>query len=225
MAWSLLNPIAQLLVFNFVFSRVLPLNISNYTSFLFTGLLAWNWFQLSLYSAIGAIVDNRELIRRPGFPATVLPVVTVMSHFIHYLLALPVLLLFLVLSGVHLSLVVLLLPMVWVAQFALTLSLAYLVAALHVTFRDTQYLIGISLMLGFYLTPVFYDASSLPVRYRWIFELNPVAVLLDSYRAILLSGNPPEGLRLLFLCLAATILLAFGLLLFRKISTYFGEEL
>src|SRR3990172_511666 len=89
LAWTLLNPLAQLLVLNFVFSRILPLNIPNYPSFLFVGLLAWSWFQSSLINGTGAIVDNRDLIKRPGFPEAILPLVTVSANFIHFLLALP----------------------------------------------------------------------------------------------------------------------------------------
>ena len=195
LAWTLVNPLVQLLVLSFIFRTVLPLDIPNYPSFLFTGLLAWNWFQLSLYSSTGAIVDNRELVRRPGFPVTVLPMVTVASYFIHFLLALPILLAFLVLSGIRLSSAALLLPAIWAVQFVLTLSWAYLVAALHVTFRDTQHLLGIALMLGFYLTPIFYDASILPSRYAWRYGLNPVAVLLNAYRELLIFGRLPDGLR------------------------------
>src|SRR5215510_3823471 len=61
--WTLLNPLAQLLVLNLVFRLVLPLNIPNYSLFLFTGLLSWNWLQASLFAGTGSIVDSRELIR------------------------------------------------------------------------------------------------------------------------------------------------------------------
>ena len=70
-AWSILNPLAQLLVFGFVFRFILPVKIPNYSSFLFCGVLAWNWFSSSLLLSTGAIVDNRDLIKRPGFPAAI----------------------------------------------------------------------------------------------------------------------------------------------------------
>ena len=75
--WSLLNPLAQVLVFTFLFRVVVPLGIPDYHLFVFTGVLAWSWFQQSVVAATGAITDNRELIRQPGFPAAVLPAVTV----------------------------------------------------------------------------------------------------------------------------------------------------
>jgi homopolymeric O-antigen transport system permease protein len=67
-AWSLLNPLLQLMVFSFVFRYLIPLHIPDYTLFRFSGILMWTWFQASLYSATGAIVDNPMLIRQPDFP-------------------------------------------------------------------------------------------------------------------------------------------------------------
>ena len=224
-AWSLLNPLAQLLVLNFVFRRVLPLDIPNYTSFLFSGILVWNWFSSSLYAATGAIVDNRDLIRRPGFPLGVLPVVSIASNFIHFLLALPILLLFLVLSGIRLTPTLFFLPVLFAIQFVLTLSFAYLVAAMHVSFRDTQYLLGIALLLGFYLSPVFYDVTAIPDRYRTFYYLNPMVLIIDSYRAVLMRGELPAAGGLLLLSGAAVILLWLGRQIFDRSSRRFVEEL
>lgn len=224
-AWSLINPLAQLLVFSLIFSVVLPLNIPNYTTFLFTGLLTWNWFQTSLYAATGAIVDNRELIRRPGFPVTILPIVTVSTNFIHFLLALPILLVFLLISGIPLRTTVLALPAIFAVQFLFTLSLSYFVATLHVTFRDTQYLLGIVLLLGFYLSPVFYDVSAIPQGYQALYRLNPMVMLIDAYRRIILRGQLPEALDLLVLSLVSAGLLWLGYRIFIHASAQFAEEL
>jgi lipopolysaccharide transport system permease protein len=224
-AWSLLNPLAQLLVFNFIFTRVLPLNIPNFPSFLFIGLLVWNWFQSSLVMATGAIVDNRELIKRPGFPDGILPVVSLTTNFIDFLLALPILFVFLFLSGIHLAGTILLLPVLFAVQYILTLSLAYFVSTFHVYFRDTQYLLGILLMLGFYLSPVFYDPSSIPAGYQTLYHLNPMVTLIEDYRAILMEGSIPELRPLLLVTIIAVILLVTGYGLFNRSSRRFVEEL
>src|SRR5215510_1436091 len=75
LGWSLLNPLAQLLVYRFIFEQVLPANVPNFTSFLFSGVLVWNWFHMSMVVATTTVVDNRELIKRPGFPIAILPAV------------------------------------------------------------------------------------------------------------------------------------------------------
>lgn len=224
-AWSLLTPLAQLAVFYLTFDVLLPLNIPNYPAFLFSGLLAWNWFQGSLYQATSAIVDNRELMKRPGFPAAILPAVTVSSNLIHFLLALPILFIFLLLGGTGLTSAVLTLPLVIAIQFILTLSLAYFTATFYVTFRDTQHLLGVLLNLLFFLTPVFYKVSDLPAQYQTLYHLNPMVHLIESYRAILLTGVLPDGISLLLLTVVAIAILVLGYYVFRKASDHFVDYL
>jgi lipopolysaccharide transport system permease protein len=225
MLWSLLNPLLQLLVFQFIFAVVLPLNIPRFPLFLFIGLLAWNWFQSALIEATGAIVDNRDLIRRPGFPGLILPLVPVATNFVHFLIALPVLLAFILLSGVPLRPLALFLPVALAVQFLVTLSLAYIVAALHVQFRDTRYLLGIALLLGFYLSPVFYDPQSIPTAYQALYHLNPMVTLIETYRGLLMDGSFPSPLTLGLIAAGGAIALLGGVQLFRRMSIYFAEEL
>jgi len=224
-AWSLLNPLAQLLVLSFVFRTILPLRIPNYTVFLFVGLLPWTWFQISLFQATDSIVGNRELIRRPGFPVSILPVITVTSNLIQLVLAFPVLVLFMLFSGINLTSAVFVLPILVILQFALILSLAYPLATLHVTFRDTQYLLGVFLLVGFYLTPVFYDVSAIPERYQLIYRLNPMVDLVDAYRTVLIHGQLPNASSLWLMGLLIVLLLVFGHIFFMRASYQFAEEL
>jgi lipopolysaccharide transport system permease protein len=224
-AWTLLNPLAELGILFLIFGLVLPLNIPNYPAFLFTGILAYGWFQNSLHFATGAIVGNRELVRQPGFPVLILPVVTVATNLIHFLLALPILVALLIYSGIQLTWAVAALPLVIVLQFLFTLSLAYLVATFHVRFRDTQYLLRVLLQLGFYLTPVFYAPSAIPERYQLLYRLNPLVFLVDGYRAVLIRGEfPALGYTTAVTIVAAVLLLA-GLHVFRRASHRFVDEL
>jgi len=223
--WSLLNPLFQMLVFIFLSRRVLSLDIPNYPAFVFTGVLAWSWFQSAVITTTGAITGNRELVKRPGFPTAILPVVTVTANLIHFLLALPVPLLFLVLGGGRLTSAILTLPFVIMLQFLLILGLGYLVATVNVTFRDTQHLLGVFLMLLFYLTPVFYDASVVSGRYQTFYRLNPMFHLITAYREILIQGNLPDLRALLALGILVGVLLWLGHTVFTRASYRFVEEL
>jgi lipopolysaccharide transport system permease protein len=223
--WSLLNPLFQMLVFMFLSRRVFSLEIPNYPSFVFTGVLSWNWFQTAVLATTGAITGNRELIRRPGFPVAILPVVTVTTNLIHFLLALPVPLLFLLLGGGRLTGAILMLPLVIVLQFTLILGLGYLVATAQVTFRDTQHLLGVFFRLLFYLTPVFYDASNVSGRYQTFFRLNPLLHLITAYRAILIEGTLPDLRALLALGILGGASLWLGHRVFKRASDRFVEEL
>jgi lipopolysaccharide transport system permease protein len=224
-AWSLLTPLAQLSVFYLIWNVLLPLNIPNYLPFLFCGMLVWAWFQGALYQATAAIVDNRELIKHPGFPIAVLPMVTVASHLIQFLLALPILLFIIVVDGNRLTSAVLGLPLVIALQFFLILSLAYFTATFHVTFRDTQHLVGVLLNLFFFLTPVFYDAQAIPAQYQAFYRLNPMMHVIEAYRAILLTGTLPDPSVLLILSAVTIGILLLSYYVFTRASYRFADEL
>jgi lipopolysaccharide transport system permease protein len=223
--WTLLNPLAQLSVISFVFTVIFPLHLPNYISSTFMGIIAWNWFQASLYSVTGAIVDNRELIRRPHFPIMMLPIVTITTNLIHFILSLPVLMVLLLLQGIPPALAMIALPLVMALQYALTLGIGYLVATLNVKFRDTSYLLGVILLLGFFMTPIWYDFASVPAAYQPLYLLNPMVSLLRAYRAILIQGQWPDAVSLLAVGLLAAVLLVIGYRYFRKATYWFAEEL
>ena len=224
-AWTLINPLLQLAVFSFVFRTVIPVNIPQFTSFAFSGLLIWNWSQTALFQATGLITSNLALIRQPNFPTAILPVVTTTTGLIHFLLALPVLIIFLAMDGVQPNSVLLYLPVLMVIQFVLTVSLAYPLAAINVTFRDTQHTLGVVLQMLFYLTPIFYDLSSVPKQYQPLYQLNPMVPLIEAYRAILLKGMQPDWSALLIVSVVVAALLPIGLGIFRRQSDRFVEEL
>jgi lipopolysaccharide transport system permease protein len=224
-AWTLLNPLAELLVLLFVFSSVFRVNIPNFGAYLFTGLLVYGWFQTSLNFATGAIVGNRELVRRPGVPSVILPIVTVASNLVHFVLSLPILFGLLMISGVHITSAVLALPILIAIQFVFIAGLAYPVATIHVWFRDTQHVLRVALQLLFYLTPIFYEASSVPARLQPAYRLNPMAHMVDAYRAVLLRGEFPEPTSLMFLAIVSFGLLFVGVVWFRHASDRFADEL
>lgn len=224
-AWTLINPLLQLAVFSFVFRSVIPINIPQFSSFAFSGLLIWTWSQTALFQATGLITSNKALIRQPNFPTAILPVVTTMTGLIHFLLALPVLIIFLAVDGVQPSSVLFVLPLLMVIQFVLTVGLAYPLAALNVTFRDTQHTLGVLLQMLFYLTPIFYDLNSVPKEFQPFYQLNPMVPLIEAYRAILLKGTQPDWQALLIVSLVVAVILPIGLAIFRRQSNTFVEEL
>ncbi len=224
-AWTLINPLLQLAVFSFVFRSVIPINIPQFSSFAFSGLLIWTWSQTALFQATGLITNNKALIRQPNFPTAILPVVTTMTGLIHFLLALPVLIIFLAIDGIQPSSVLFVLPLLMVIQFVLTVGLAYPLAAVNVTFRDTQHTLGVLLQMLFYLTPIFYDLNTVPKEFQPFYQLNPMVPLLEAYRAILLKGTQPDWQALLIVSLVVAVILPIGLAIFRRQSNTFVEEL
>lgn len=224
-AWTLINPLLQLAVFVLVFQGILQVSIPQYASYVFCGLLVWTWFQSSLFQATGVIISSRALIRQPGFPVAILPVVVVSTGLIHFALALPVLLLFILADGVQLTSLILILPLLIITQFCLTVSIAYFLAALNVTFRDTQHTLGVVLQLWFYLTPVFYSITSIPEEYWYLYGLNPMVHIVTWYRQVLIWGVRPDWMSLIIIGSFNAIALPIGYSVFKRQSRRFIEEI
>jgi lipopolysaccharide transport system permease protein len=224
-AWSQLGPLALLGVIAFVFSVVVPLDIPNYALFVIVGLLSWTWFASGITAATESVVESRDLVRLPGFPATMLPVVAVATHLMHFLLALPVLLVVILVVQHGLSVTLVALPLVLGVQFLVTLAPAYLLAAVNVRYRDVGHLVGVALLPLFYASPVFYGLAQVPERYHWVYDVNPFAHLLKAYRDVLLVGNWPDWAALATVAGIAAVVAVLCRRQFRSTAPTFAELL
>jgi lipopolysaccharide transport system permease protein len=223
--WSLLNPLSQIIIFSFLFGTVMPLAIPHYTIFVFCGVLAWTWFSTSLIAAAGVVVASPELIRRPGFPVYVLPIVSVSTNAIQFLIAFPLLVGLVLVDGGKLGVAMLAIPVVIATQFLLALAFAFPLAAVNVRYRDTQHVIALLTMAAFYLTPVFYSADLVPERFRFLYALNPMVTVLDSYRDILIRNQWPDFPGLMIIVSVALPAVLLGRSIFDRASSKFAEEL
>jgi lipopolysaccharide transport system permease protein len=190
--WSLLVPLGQLVVLVFLFQAVVPLNIEAYPAFVFSALLPWTWFSNSLSSACGLFIGNRDLVRHPNFVPARLMVVNTLSNLITYVAALPVLLVVLLIYGRPMTPALLALPLLMLIQGILTIGLSLIIATLNVFYRDVQHIVIVALMLLFYLTPVFYRTQAVAERYHLVYQINPIAVLVQGYRSVLFYGVLPS---------------------------------
>jgi lipopolysaccharide transport system permease protein len=222
--WSLAQPVARFLVLTFVFTTVLPLDVPNYAVFLFSGLIGWMWFSAALSSATASALNRQDLLMRPGIPRMVIPVVSVLSDATDYLAALPVLAVILLFAG-GIPITWLLLPVVLLPMLLLVLGLGYALCAANVYFRDVSILVGIATLLGFYVTPVFYSPDQVPADFRWVVELNPVSVLLELQRDVLVEGIVPPAAQILSAYAVGLVALAVGSAVYRRLSPTFVDEL
>jgi lipopolysaccharide transport system permease protein len=223
-SWPLVRQLAQLAVLVFLFSKVLDLRIPDYPVFVFTGLVAWTWFQTALVAASYSVVANGHLVRNPRFAPITLPLVAVAVPLFDVLMALPLLLALLAAEG-RLSETALLLPALIVAQFAFMAGAALVVGAANVYVRDVQNAVGVLLLLLFYLTPVFYGLKNVPEQFHSLLRANPLTAFVNADRAVLYYGRLPALLDVAIGCGATALALAAGLLLFRRLQPGFVDEL
>ena len=240
--WCLLNPLLLMAVFTLVFTIMLPnLRVPKFPVFVLCALLPWNFFSTSVMGALSSISGNGHLIKKVYFPREILTISSVLSNFVNFLLALPVLLVLMFLFGMPITVWILLLPLVMVIQVIFTLGIALALATLNVFYRDTSVIMEVVIQAWFFLTPVFYPIDllpewghllgiSLPIR-RLTYILNPMASIIASYRSILYGftdGSPPAAPAFDFISRTAlTCLLCFvtGYAIFIRHSHRFAEEI
>jgi lipopolysaccharide transport system permease protein len=225
--WSFINPLLLLLTYGLVFTYVFPgvrsKRMEPYFLFLFCGILPWTWFQSSLAESAGVLIAGGNLIKKVLFPAEVLPVVTVLANLVHFLLGLPILVVFLAWEG-RLAPSALLLPLPVLVQLVFTLGLALFFSALTVHFRDIQNILSHVLHLWFWGSPVLYLYGDVHGRFRTLLRMNPLAHVLVSYQQMLFDGAFDHARGLLLAGLVSLLTFAVGAFLFERLRDTFAEE-
>ena len=231
--WSLMVPLSMSLVFFVIFTYVAPLPKTDIPFFLFliVAIFPWMFFAGSVSRAAMSVLDSGGLIKKHPFPRALVPIAVVMSYFVNFALGLIVVIGFVVAMGVPLTPWVGLLPAALGLELMLTTGMALLVSGLQVHYRDIKYVVEISLMLGFYLTPIFYPVhllSQLPRLAQLVYCMNPMVHIVELFRLSLLgtvSGPtvlPPVAV--LGVATAATVgIFVVGVSLFRRYESTFAD--
>jgi lipopolysaccharide transport system permease protein len=225
-AWSMVTPLATVLVFGFIFTRVFEVaNTADFSLFFLAGFLPWQLLSGSISESVGAIVGNGALMRQVNFPREYLPLSKVASQAVHFLLSLVVLGVYALIRGYNFLpfLPALLLTLVLFVLFVAGLSMAF--AAANVAFRDLQELVPVMLLLWFYGTPLFYRLEMVPEDYRWMILLNPMTWFLDLFRHVFYYQVFPPGKVILVAAGLGMGTMAAGYLLFVRLARTFSKEL
>ena len=224
--WVIINPLAQMLVMSFVFSRIFgrsDLGVP-YPLFLFTALLPWNLFSASLSSAVGALVGNAGLLSKIYFPREVLVLSSMLARVIDFLFACLILAAMLIFYHQKITWHIWWVLPIFAIQFIFTYGLGLFFAAANLFYRDIQYLLSLILLLWMYMTPVMYNMEIFPSKYRWVFQINPMAVIVNAYREVILNGRPPNYVSLSIAFIVAILVVMIGFSLFKKLEGQFADS-
>lgn len=228
--WVILNPLAQMLVMSFAFSIILriPTNAADnipYSIFLFVALLPWNLFAGSLASSAGSLVGSASLITKVFFPRTILVLATIIAKIVDFLFASIILIVYMIAYHIPISFNILWIIPIFFIQQVFTLGLSLFFAAANLIYRDVQYLLNMIILLWMYATPVFYPADLVPDKYRILFQLNPMAVIINAYRQTILGGGSPNYSSLAIALILSLIILLFGLSYFKSREKIFADNI
>jgi ABC-type polysaccharide/polyol phosphate export permease len=224
--WVILNPLFQLIVMSFVFDKIMrvPSLGVPFIIFLSVALLPWNLFSASLSSSSGVLVGNSNLITKIYFPREILVYATIIAKIVDFLYSCLVLIAFLLIFKIRVQFVPLLwVPAIFAIQLVLTTGISLLVAAFNLFYRDVQYLLNLIILIWMYLTPVMYPVEIIPERYRFIFSLNPMSVIINAYREVIIGQGKPNLNSLSLAFLVSLSVFVIGFLIFKKLEGKFAD--
>lgn len=236
--WWVLDPLLLMAVYVVLVTVIRTRAIPDYPLFVFAAVLPWKWFTAAVSDATTSVVGQHRLVKQIAFPKIVLPVAAVTAGVVGFVFGLVPLLAIMLFYLDRLSPLVLLIPLIAVVQYVFTLAMAVLVAAANVFFRDLGNVVRHMLRLWFYLSPGLYSIAHLQeigvVRENpWISTVasaNPIAVLFESYRAVIYgseTGGPmlPDFLALGWLLLGSLVFLAVSAVIFKRLERDFAKVL
>ncbi|HEX6084549.1 MAG TPA: ABC transporter permease [Thermoanaerobaculia bacterium] len=229
--WSLANPLLLLAVYTLVFTKFFPTNVVQpYPLFLFSGILPWTFFAAAVLESTTSISSNAGLIKKVMFPAEALPLVVVLSHLVHFALAVPILLAailaFAAMGKFTLTWTILLAPVLMLLQTMFVAGIAMTVSSASVLFRDLRDIVANLMQLGFFVTPVIYLIDNIQSRgLRAMLRVNPMTPFVVAYQDIFFFGRLPNLSDTVLILFYAFGSMALGFFVFDRLRDTLAEAI
>ena len=223
--WAIAQPVATVAIFTAVFSLILKVDTQGvpYPVFSYTAMVPWLLFSTSITDMAESIVGNMNLVAKIYFPRDILVIAAMLARVLDFFIASVVLIVLMLAFGLPVFQPVwLFLPLVLLVQLALALGIGLILAALNAFYRDVRHLVTLLLQLWMYATPIIYPVSLVPDWLRPYYFINPMAGVIEAYRAVLLYGQLP-GVEFGVSAAVAVVVLLSGYTLFKRVEHRFAD--
>jgi len=219
-AWVVLQPLLTMGVFTLFFGRLakLPSDGLPYPVFYFTALVPWSYFATALQACTAVVVLNQQVITKVFFPRLVLPISAVIAGLVDFAIGCVVLGVVLAIYGIRPGLAMLWLPALLLLSVLTALGVGLWMSALNALYRDVKYVVPFLIQFWMFASPVAYPSSLVPVRWRWLYGLNPMAGVIDGFRWTLTGHGQPPGPLLLASTAAVVVVVVGGLFFFQRME-------
>jgi lipopolysaccharide transport system permease protein len=224
-AWAIIQPFMTMVVFSVFFGKLarMPSDGVPYPIFSYAALVPWTFFANGLSQSSASLVSSANLIRKVYFPRLAVPIATVLSEAIDFVLAFSVLLAMMLFYGIVPGVRAIWLPLFVALALVTSLGAGLWLAALNVKFRDVRYVVPFLTQFWMFSTPIAYPSSLLEEPWRTFYGVNPMAGVVEGFRWALLGvGSAPRGM-LIVSSAAACALLVSGMFYFRRIEKTFAD--
>lgn len=225
--WAVLRPLLTMIVFTVIFSRIAQLPSDGnapYALMVFAAMLPWSLFSNALSEASNSLINNANLIGKVYFPRLIVPVATIVTAFIEFLISFVIILGMMLFYRFVPGWQIILLPAFIAMALLASLGPGLWITALNVKYRDFRYVIPFVVQFGLYVSPVGFSSAVIPEKWRLLYSLNPMVGVIDGFRWCLLGGNSPLYLPGFLLSLVViSVFLWLGISRFRKTEKTFAD--
>ena len=219
-AWVVLQPLMSMGVFTLFFGKLakLPSDGLPYQVFVFAALVPWTYFATALTTSTNVVVANQRVITKVYFPRLILPLSSVLSGLVDFAIALTVLVCMVFWFGLRPGPQVVWLPFYLLLAMATALGVGLWLSALNALYRDVQYIMPFLVQFWMLASPVAYPSSLVPVKWRWLYGLNPMAGVIEGFRWALTGHGQAPGAMMIASAGAVVALLIGGALFFQRME-------
>jgi len=224
-AWAIIQPFFTMAVFSLFFGKLakVPSDGIPYPLFAYAALVPWTFFANGLSQSADSLVGSANLIKKVYFPRLVIPISSVLSGLVDFVLAFVVLLGMMLYYGLVPTLNVIWLPLLLVLALVTALGTGFWLSAMNVQFRDVRYAIPFLIQLWLFATPIAYPSSLLTEPWRTVYGLNPMVGVVEGFRWALLGTQTAPGTTILVSAIVAATLFVSGAFYFRRMEKTFAD--
>jgi lipopolysaccharide transport system permease protein len=223
--WAVIQPLLTMIIFTLVFGRFakMPSDGLPYPIFTFAALLPWTYFASSLNQSILSVVNNSNLITKVYFPRLLLPISAVVCGLVDFSIAFVFLVGMMIWYGIVPGLEILFVPVFVVLTMLSALSVSLWLSAINVRYRDVGQAIPFLVQIWMFASPVAYPVSVVPEKWRLLYNLNPMAGVIEGFRWCLFGKPMPDLLAIAISIAVVLALLVSGIVFFKRLEETFAD--
>jgi lipopolysaccharide transport system permease protein len=226
-AWAMLRPLVTMVVFTVIFGKLAKLPSDGHTPYplmVYAAMLPWQFFASSVSEASNSLITNTQLITKVYFPRIIIPISSVVTSFVDFLISFVILIVLMMFYQFTPSWNMLLLPVFPLIVFLTASGIGLYITALNVKYRDFRYIVPFIVQFGLYVSPVGFSSNIVPENYRLLYSLNPMVGVIDGFRWAILGGQSMIYWPGFVLSIGVTVFfLWLGIYQFRKMEKKFAD--
>lgn len=228
-AWAIIQPVLTMIVFTFLFGRIAKLPTDNnipYPIFSYAALLPWGLFVTALNQASRSLTSNQNMVTKIYFPRLVLPLASILSGLVDFVIAFIILIGLMIYYGVTPSPnAIWALPLFLLLTVVTALGVALWLSAINVQYRDVNYALPFLTQFWLFITPVAYSSNLISEKWQLVYSLNPMAGVVNGFRWALLGTDTGPGPGMAVSVLISLLILIGGLFYFRNMEKTFADTI